>query len=326
MMGLGKPRGAVAAISVDLDEVPCYAAIHGLLDSPDPAVRAQLAASQQAIYERALPRLVRLFEEEGLRATFFVIGRDVAAPGNAERLRGLVHAGHELGNHTFHHRYDFSRRDASDIEADIAEAHAVITEATGFAPHGFRAPGYTLSDVVVEKLVKLGYRYDSSVFPCPAYSSAKARAMGAMRARVRVSRSVLDDPRVRLASADPYRMARPYRRRGRGLLQLPIGVTNSLTARLPYIGTSLVLGGPVVAKTLSRAMLGRPLVNLELHGIDLADAEADGLTWLAPHQPDLRVPLAQKEAALRAAIREVRAMGYPWVRLDDAADQFAAQR
>ena len=129
-----------------------------------------------------------------------------------------------------------------------------------------------------------------------------------------------------LASADPYRVARPYRKRGQGLLELPIGVTKGSSGRLPYIGTSLVLGGPTVAKALSRAMLGRPLVNLELHGIDLCDAEADGLEWLAPHQPDLRVPLAQKEAALRAAIREVRAMGYPWVRLDDAADQFAARR
>ncbi len=325
MMGFGKPRGGVAAVSVDLDEVPCYAAIHGLLGSADPDVGARLEASQRAIYTRALPRLVRLFEEEGLRATFFVIGRDVVTGDNAQRLRGLVEAGHELGNHTFQHLYDFSRGTPVEVEADIADAHAAITEATGFAPHGFRAPGYTLSDLVVEKLVKLGYRYDSSVFPCPAYYSAKALAMGAMRARGRQSRSVLDDPRVLLASADPYRVARPYRRRGHGLLELPIGVTSRVSGQLPYIGTSLVLGGPTVARALSRAMLGRPLINLELHGIDLADAEADGLEWLLPHQPDLRVPLAQKEAALRAAIREVRAMGYPWVRLDDAADQFAAR-
>lgn len=249
----------------------------------------------------------------------------MSTTGNAARLRELVDAGHELGNHTFHHLYDFSRGSPAEIEADVADAHAAITAATGFAPHGFRAPGYTLSDLVVEKLVKLGYRYDSSVFPCPAYYGAKALAMGAMRARGRTSRSVLDDPRVLAASPDPYRMARPYRRRGRGMLELPIGVTRAVAGRLPYIGTSLVLAGPAGARALSRGMAGRPLINLELHGIDLADAEADGLGWLTPHQPDLRVPLAQKEAALRAAIREVRAMGYPWVRLDDAADEFAAR-
>ena len=325
MGGRRKRAQGVAAVSVDLDEVPCYAAIHGLSGSGDASLRAAIEASSQVIYERALPRLVRLFEEEGLRATFFVIGRDVSSAGNAERLRALVRAGHELGNHTFQHLYDFSRGSAAEVEADIADAHAAIADATGFAPHGFRAPGYTLSDLVVEKLVKLGYRYDSSVFPCPAYYGAKSLAMGAMRARGRVSRSVLDDPRVLLAPADPYRVARPYRRRGHGLLELPIGVTRGAAGRLPYIGTSLVLAGPLGARALSRGMAGRPLVNLELHGIDLADAEADGLEWLAPHQPDLRVPLTTKEAALRAAIREVRAMGYPWVRLDDAADEFASR-
>lgn len=325
-MGRKRQARGVAAVSVDLDEVSCYAAIHGLASSDAPGVQDALQASRHAIYQRALPRLVRLFEDEGLRATFFVIGRDVASEGNGARLRGLVEAGHELGNHTFHHLYDFSRGSPAEIEADIADAHAAITEATGFAPHGFRAPGYTLSDLVVEKLVKLGYRYDSSVFPCPAYYSAKALAMGAMRARGRVSRSVLDDPRVLLASADPYRVARPYRRRGQGLLELPIGVTRAATGRLPYIGTSVVLGGATGARALSRAMAGRPLINLELHGMDLADAEADGLEWLAPYQPDLRVPLAKKEAALRAAIREVRGLGYPWVRLDDAADELAARR
>ncbi len=314
----------VAALSVDLDEIACYAAIHGLLD--DASTSASLGAALTAIYDRALPRLVSLFEEEGVRATFFVIGRDVGTEPNGARLRALVDAGHELGNHTYSHRYDFSRGTAAEIEADIADAHAAIHEATGFEPHGFRAPGYTLSDLVVEKLVKLGYRYDSSVFPCPSYYSAKAAAMGAMRARGRVSRSVLDDPRILSAPTEPYRMARPYRRRGHGLLELPIGVTRAVAGRLPYIGTSLVLGGPTAARVLSRGMRGRKLVNLELHGIDLADAEADNLQWLAPYQPDLRVPLAQKQASLRAAIRELREMGYTFVRLDDAADQFAAQR
>jgi len=128
---------------------------------------------------------------------------------------------------------------------------------------------------------------------------------------------VLDDPRVLTAPANPYRVGRPYTRRGVGLLELPIGVTRG--ARLPYIGTSVTLGGPRLARVLSHAMVGRPLVNLELHGIDLSDVEDDGLRWLAPHQPDLRRSAAEKEAALRAAIAVLRSAGYAFVTLAEAA-------
>jgi hypothetical protein len=46
-------------------------------------------------------------------------------------------------------------------------------------------------------------------------------------------------------------------------------------------------------------MARRPFFNLELHGIDLADADADGIPGLlVARQPDLRVALARKRAAL----------------------------
>ena len=90
-------------------------------------------------------------------------------------------------------------------------------------------------------------------------------------------------------------------------------------ARLPFIGTSVVLQGPRVARWLSRGMVGRPFVNLELHGIDLSDADEDGLTELRAHQPDLRRTAAQKEEALRASVSTLRDAGYTFVTLAQAA-------
>lgn len=299
----------LCAVSVDLDEIANYAAIHGL---PPPS-----AAAARAIYERALPRLARVFEDEGIPATFFAVGADLDPP-NAARLAALRRAGHEIGNHSLSHRYDLTRLGREEIRAEIEGGAEAIERASGERPAGFRAPGYTITDEVFEVLAELGVRYDSSVFPCPAYFGAKAAAIGAIRARGRRSHSIVDDPRVLSAPADPYRVGRPYWRRGHGIAELPIGVSRG--PRLPYIGTNVVLSGARGARLFTRAIVGRPLVNLELHGIDLADAEEDGLAFLAPHQLDLRRSAREKEAALRAALGELRGAGYCFVTLREAAE------
>jgi hypothetical protein len=303
----------VAAVSVDLDEIPCYAAIHGL--TPD-------GETAHAIYRKALPRLRRLLDEEGVPCTFFAIGRDVPVDGNAERLRALLGDGHELANHSLDHFYDLTRRDPATIRAQIRGGMDAIEEGTGVRPAGFRAPGYTITDGVFEALAEEGVGWDSSVFPCPGYWAAKAAAIGLIRARGRRSHSIVDDPRVLSAPADPYRVGRPYHRRGEGLLELPVAVTRDLTGRLPYIGTALALSGETGARLLTRMVVGRPLVCLELHGIDLADATEDGLSALAPHQPDLRRSAAQKGSAIRAAIAVLRAAGYGFETMSEAARRF----
>ncbi len=301
----------LAAVSVDLDEIGCYSSIHGLEPPGEDAARA--------IYRRALPRLARLFADEGVPCTFFAIGSDLDAE-NGERLRALAAAGHEIGNHSLSHRYDLTRQPRDVILREIAGGIEAIARRAGVTPVGFRAPGYTINDSVFDVLAELGVAYDSSVFPCPPYFLAKAGAISAIRLAGRRSRSVVDTPRVLSAPADPYRVGRPYWRHGEGLVELPIGVTRG--PRLPYIGTSVTLGGPSGARLLTRAVVGRPLVNLELHGIDVADADEDGLGWLAPHQIDLRLPGALKEAAIREAIRRLKAEGYSFVTLAEAAQVF----
>jgi hypothetical protein len=175
---------------------------------------------------------------------------------------------------------------------------------------------------VFEVLGELGFVYDSSVFPCPGYYAAKATAIGVHALRGRRSRSVVDDPRVLTAPADPYRVGRPYYRRGSGIVELPIGVTTDATGRLPYIGTSVVLAGRVGARLLTTMIEKRPLVNLELHGIDVADADQDGLSFLRPYQPDLRVSAERKLEALVTALHALRSAGARFVTLAEAAERF----
>jgi hypothetical protein len=100
------------------------------------------------------------------------------------------------------------------------------------------------------------------------------------------------------------------------MLEIPIQVTRG--ARVPFFGTSLTLWGPRFARALARMVRGEPLVNLELHGIDVLDA-ADGLDALRPHQLDVRVPRAKKQEALASALGELRHAGYAFCTLREAA-------
>jgi hypothetical protein len=78
------------------------------------------------------------------------------------------------------------------------------------------------------------------------------------------------------------------------------------------------LAADPIAATLTRGVIGEPTVNLELHGLDLLDV-SDGLDALRPHQPDARVPLADKQRRLSATVSALKEAGYTFVRMDELA-------
>jgi hypothetical protein len=300
----------LASVSIDLDEIHHYHAIHGL-PNPSPALNA--------VYDVAVPRAAEWARSLDIPLTWFAVGRDLERKENAERLRTLVEGGHEVGNHSHTHAYDLSCRDPGELRREIDLGARAIERAVGKAPRGFRAPGYTVNDELFAALSELGVGYDSSVFPSPPYYAAKAAKLFSMRLRGRTSQSVLDTPSVLRAPSRPYRVGKPYWKTGDGMLELPIQVTPG--ARLPFIGTALVLAGADGARLLTRTVLGETFVNLELHGIDFLGPD-EGLDALATHQPDAKLPLARKLAALSATVELLREKGAVFTTLAESADAF----
>lgn len=286
------------AISVDLDSIHCYYRIHALGEPP--------AELDNAIFAHALPRAQALFARHRLRVTWFVVGSDVARhPDNRRTLQDLARNGDELANHSFSHPYDLAKRSPEFIEDEIASCDRVLREIAG-PVRGFRAPGYDVSPAVFDVLAQLGYRYDSSVFPSPPYYVAKAAVMGAMAMLRRPSGAVLTDPRLLMAPPDPYRpaMTAPWRRGQAPFVELPIATTPGLRAHA--IGTVLVIAPTWLRERIIAAMAGRPFWNLELHGIDFADAAQDELpAKLIERQPDLKIPIDDKLERLDRVLETV---------------------
>jgi peptidoglycan-N-acetylglucosamine deacetylase len=310
----------LVSISVDLDAVECYHRIHALGDGPTGEARF-------AILRRALPRLGDLFARHGIAATLFTVGRDLEDDGGGRRiLADLAKAGHEIASHSYSHPYDLVRLGRDKIAAEIDRAHAAIAQACGRPPVGFRAPGYEISAELVDVLCERGYRYDSSAFPAIPYYLAKAAVMAGLRVAGRKSGSILGSPQVLAAPCTPYRPAAsaPYRRGNLPIIEMPVTVTPFL--RLHVIGTMLVLSPEWLRRRLVASALTTKHFNLELHGIDLADAAADGFSpALTARQPDLRVSLARKLAALDATLTEARAAGATFMTLAQAAEHFASE-
>ncbi len=267
------------SVSVDLDGLGCYAAIHGLrVALDDRALRA--------VPEVALGRFCELFAAERVPATFFAIGREVQYAPNALREAGRAH---EIGSHSFSHDYALSRRTPADISVDLQKCEEALVGAGIDKPRGFRAPGYTISARLLDAVRERGYLYDSSLLPSPGYYALKAVALAAYALRGRASQSILGAPGQLFSRRGPHLR--------RGLRELPIATLPVL--RVPVIGT-VVQAAPWTARM---GAAGGHL-NLELHGIDLLD-QSDVPPGIAAAQPGLRLAASEKVKRLRALLRSL---------------------
>jgi hypothetical protein len=123
---------------------------------------------------------------------------------------------------------------------------------------------------------------------------------------------------VLLAPRLPYRpdMDRPERRGTAPLLELPMSVTPA--ARVPFIGTFVVLAPWPFVRAAYARLRGEPFVSLELHAVDLLGPE-DGLpAEITRAQPDLAVPGSTKRERLREVLEWI-ARDFRLVPLRDAA-------
>ena len=276
-----------AAINVDIDSLHLYYRIHDLDE----------AAATNAVWERGVVRFAELFAELGIEATFFVVASDLERWPEAKRIAAqLVADGHELASHSLTHPYDLVRQHDQSIAHELVESHRILSAVRGTPVAGFRAPGYTMTPHVLRLLRDHGYSYDSSIFPCPPYYLAKLAVLAKMALTGKRSHSIVGPPSVMWDDRLPSRKE--------GIVELPVTVLPGI--RFPFIGTSLLMLKHLGFRAIRPILRQVPFVNLELHGIDLCDLEADKIDKALLKQPDLRVPLSDKLALFRQVFSELR--------------------
>ncbi|MFT5277087.1 MAG: polysaccharide deacetylase family protein (PEP-CTERM system associated) [Glaciecola sp.] len=110
-------------------------------------------------------RLIDLFNEHGIKGTFFTLGW--VAEHCPDVVKRIVDEGHELGSHgSNHRRTTLMTRD--EVFEDIRISKDKLEQASGKALLGYRAPSFSINrtnEWVFDILVELGFKYSSSTYP-----------------------------------------------------------------------------------------------------------------------------------------------------------------
>jgi polysaccharide deacetylase family protein (PEP-CTERM system associated) len=133
----------------------------------------EIPHTEWAGFEDRIPevgrRLLRILDETGTKATFFVLG--YVADQHPDLVREIHAAGHEIGTHGQHHTLIY-RQTPELFREEITRAVHRLEDLTGGPVLGHRAPYFSITKDslwALDTIAQLGVRYDSSIFPVVNY-------------------------------------------------------------------------------------------------------------------------------------------------------------
>jgi polysaccharide deacetylase family protein (PEP-CTERM system associated) len=115
--------------------------------------------------EQNTDRVLALFADYGIKATFFTLGW--VAERYKSLIRRIVAHGHELASHGYDHvRAD--QQDRNAFRADIRRTKQILEDVSGTYVRGYRAATFSIGKAnlwAFEVLADEGYGYSSSIYP-----------------------------------------------------------------------------------------------------------------------------------------------------------------
>ncbi|MBN4079046.1 DUF3473 domain-containing protein [Beggiatoa alba] len=115
--------------------------------------------------EGNMDRILNLFSEKKIKATFFTLGWIAERYPNL--VRRIVSEGHELASHGFTHTR-VTQQSPKVFRADIEKTKKLLEDISGVEVKGYRAPSYSIGASnlwALDELYEAGYLYSSSIYP-----------------------------------------------------------------------------------------------------------------------------------------------------------------
>jgi polysaccharide deacetylase family protein (PEP-CTERM system associated) len=289
----------VNAMTVDVEE-------HFQVSAFDRVIPRAAWESFDSRVERNTHRLLDLFDEFGVRATFFVLGW--VARQRPALVREIDRRGHEVASHGYGHCLVY-QLSAAEFDEDVRRAKALLEDASGQRVVGYRAPSYSItarSLWALDVLAQAGYEYDSSIFPIrhDRYGMPGA-PRHAFTLRLAASDAARSGQGLRLAAPDA---ARSGQGEARSIIEIPPSTVQVGGVTLPASGGGYFRLLPYAWTRWSLARInareGRPAV-FYLHPWEIDPDQPRiraGLVGRFRHYTNLR----QTESRLRRLLGEFR--------------------
>ena len=191
------------ALTIDVEDYFHVAALA-------PSIHRDSWDSRESRVVRNTRRLLDIFGQFDIRATFFVLGW--VAERYPQLVKDIAASGHEIACHGYSHSLVYEQT-PEIFHEETRRSKNLLEEITGSAVIGYRAASYSIVRETLwalDILVELGFTYDSSIFP------------------VRHDRYGIPD-----AARIPHRLVTPNRK---DIVEWPLSTANVFGYRLPVAG------------------------------------------------------------------------------------------
>lgn len=144
------PKEIQCTFSVDIDAIAGFLGSWGGAES--------LYDIQRGIFagEVGTPRVLKLFDKLGIKATWFVPGHSIET--FPEQTKMVASAGHEIAAHGYSHEPPMGMTPVQEEDV-LKRSIELIENVAGKKPRGYSAPWWEPSGSTIGLLLKYGFRY-----------------------------------------------------------------------------------------------------------------------------------------------------------------------
>ncbi|SFR40321.1 polysaccharide deacetylase family protein, PEP-CTERM locus subfamily [Marinobacter gudaonensis] len=146
------------ALTIDVED---YFQVAALAE----AVRYDDWSSMEYRVEANTDRILGLFDQAGVKATFFTLGW--VAERSPQLVKRIAQAGHEVASHGYSHQLIYNQ--TPDVFAEeTRRSKGILEDILGTSVTGYRAASYSITNQsrwALDILAEQGFTWDSSIFP-----------------------------------------------------------------------------------------------------------------------------------------------------------------
>ena len=146
------------AMTVDVEEYYQVSAFEKAID------RKEWESINSSV-ENNVARILSLFDDKQVKATFFVLGW--VAERHPQMIKSIVQNGHELASHGYSH-IRVANQNKEEFREDVSKTKKILEDISGESVVGYRAASFSINSVehwAHSELLESGYKYSSSVYP-----------------------------------------------------------------------------------------------------------------------------------------------------------------